>query len=162
MAYTPIVGTLGYVLAPDRRSTLLVHRNARPGDDQYGKFNGLGGKMEPDEDVVTCMRREILEESGLECEDLLLRGTVNWNGFGPNQEDWLGFIFRIDRFRGEPRARNAEGTLDWHAIDSLSALPMWEGDRCFLPLVFDDDPRLFHGHMRYAGERLLGWSVHRL
>jgi 8-oxo-dGTP diphosphatase len=160
--YTPIVGTLGYVVSPDGRQTLLVHRNARHDDQQLGKYNGLGGKMEPDEDIVSCMRREIREEAQIECLELLLRGTVNWTGFGPNGEDWLGFIFRIDRFEGTPPARNEEGTLEWHPIDRLLDLPMWEGDRHFLPLVFDDDPRAFHGYMPYDGGRPLGWEYVRL
>ncbi len=162
MPYTPILGTLGYVLSPDRRRTLLVHRTARKDDQHLGKYNGLGGKMRSDEDVATCMRREILEEAGIECEELILRGTINWTGFGPNGEDWLGFIFRIDRFRGEPRRRNAEGTLDWHDVAALDQLPMWKGDRFFLPLVFDDDTRIFHGLMPYDGEEPLDWKYIRI
>ena len=65
MPYTPIVATLGYVLSPDRSRVLMIHRNARPGDQHLGKYNGLGGKIERDEDVVAGMRREILEEAGL-------------------------------------------------------------------------------------------------
>lgn len=159
--YTPIVGSLGYVMSPDRRKTLLVHRNARADDDHLGKYNGLGGKMEPGEDIATCMRREIREEAGIECRSMTLRGTINWTGFGPRGEDWLGFIFRIDRFAGEPQARNPEGDLEWHAIDRLDALPLWAGDRYFLPLVFDDDPRPFHGYMPYANDRPLDWRYVR-
>lgn len=162
MPYCPIVGTLGYVLSPDRQQTLLIHRSARPDDDHLGKYNGLGGKMEPGEDVATCMRREILEEAGIECVDMTLRGTINWTGFGPKGEDWLGFIFRIDTYRGEVASENPEGTLDWHRIDGLDRLPMWEGDRFFLPLIFDDDPRPFHGYMPYDGDRPLGWTYHRI
>jgi 8-oxo-dGTP diphosphatase len=162
MPYTPIVATLGYILSPDRTQTLLIHRNARDDDQHLGKYNGLGGKMHPDEDVVTCMRREIREEAAIECEELLLRGTINWTGFGPNGEDWLGFIFRIDRFRGTPLAGNPEGTLGWHPVDRILELPLWAGDRHFLPLVFDDDPRVFHGVMPYAGDRPLAWSYVRL
>ena len=115
--YTPIIGTLGYILSPDGQETLLVHRNARTGDQHLGKYNGLGGKMHPDEDVVGCMRREIREESGLECTAMQLRGTINWTGFGPDGENWLGFIFLITAFSGTPLARNewlcfvAEGKL---------------------------------------------------
>ena len=159
--YTPIVGTLGYVVSSDRRKTLLVHRNARADDDHLGKYNGLGGKMEPGEDVATCMRREIREEAGIECRDMTLRGTINWTGFGPRGEDWLGFIFRIDRFDGEPRTRNAEGDLKWHAIDDIESLPLWEGDRYFLHMVFDDDPRPFHGYLPYANDRALEWHYVR-
>lgn len=162
MSYTPIVGTLGFVVSPGGDEVLLVHRNARADDDQLGKFNGLGGKMEADEDVVSCMRREIREEAGIECVSLQLRGTVNWTNFGPKGEDWLGFIFRIDSFSGEPFSQNAEGTLDWHRIDALDGLPMWEGDRHFLPLVFDDDPRVFHGFMPYERDAPRGWSFERI
>src|SRR5262249_52801163 len=101
MPYTPIVATLGYVLSPDARRVLLVHRNRRPGDAHLGKYNGLGGKLEPGEDVVACLRREVREESGLECEELVLRGTISWPGFGKHGEDWFGFVFRVDRFSGE-------------------------------------------------------------
>jgi 8-oxo-dGTP diphosphatase len=160
--YTPIIGTLGYVLSPDRTSTLLVLRNARPHDVHLGKYNGLGGKMHPNEDVVTCMRREILEEAGIECEEMALRGTINWTGFGPDGEDWLGFIFRIDCFRGTPFTSNSEGILTWEPVARLAELPMWEGDRFFLPLVFDSDPRQFHGHMPYENGRPLGWRYLRL
>jgi len=162
MFYTPILGTLGFVLSPDRRHTLLVHRNARPHDDHFGKYNGLGGKMRPDEDVVTCIRREIMEEAGITCEEISLRGTINWTGFGPGGEDWLGFIFRIDRFSGEPFTENSEGVLSWQRIDRLSELPMWEGDRFFLPLVFDGDPRVFHGYMPYSNNHPVGWSYQRI
>jgi 8-oxo-dGTP diphosphatase len=160
--YMPIIGTLGYIVSPDGRQTLLVHRNARTADQHYGKYNGLGGKMEADEDVVACMRREIWEEAGLTCVELQLRGTINWTGFGPNGENWLGFIFLITAFSGIPRLINEEGELGWHAVDTLATLPMWEGDRLFLPLVFDGDPRPFHGYMPYAGGQPLSWSYSRL
>ncbi|NLX19158.1 MAG: 8-oxo-dGTP diphosphatase [Desulfobulbus sp.] len=160
--YMPIIGTLGYIVSPDGQYTLLVHRNARSKDQHFGKYNGLGGKMEADEDVVACMRREIWEEAGLQCIELQLRGTINWTGFGPHGENWLGFIFLITAFSGTPKLQNEEGELGWHAVDSLATLPMWEGDRLFLPLVFDGDPRPFHGYMPYAGGHPLSWSYSRL
>src|SRR5690606_21171979 len=82
MPYTPIVATLGYVLSPDRSKVLMIHRNARKDDHQLGKYNGLGGKIERDEDVVAGMRREIREEAGIECTSMQLRGTISWPGFG--------------------------------------------------------------------------------
>ena len=160
--YCPIVGTLGYILSTDRKETLLVHRNLRQGDHHFNKYNGLGGKMLPNEDVVSCLRREIFEEAGIKCEEIFLRGTINWTGFGPDGENWLGFIFRIDRFSGTPFISNEEGSLSWAPIDSLHKLPMWEGDRHFLPLVFDDDPKIFHGHMPYEDDRPLSWDYVRI
>ncbi|MBX7256581.1 MAG: 8-oxo-dGTP diphosphatase [Candidatus Hydrogenedentes bacterium] len=158
MPYTPILATLGFVMSPDGSETLMVHRNKRPDDQHYGKYNGLGGKLDPLEDVVAGMRREIREEAGIECVSLQLRGTVNWPGFGAQGEHWFGFIFRIDRFEGTPAEENHEGSLEWIAVDRILELPLWEGDRHFLPLVFGDDPRPFHGVMPYEGGHPLRWS----
>lgn len=158
MPYTPILATLGYVMSPDGRKTLMVHRHKRDGDQHLGKYNGLGGKLEPGEDVVTCMKREIREEAGIECLELALRGTISWPGFGKGGEDWFGFVFRIDRFEGTPYTENHEGTLEWIPVDRVLELPLWEGDPHFLPLVFSNDTRQFHGHMPYDGGRPLGWT----
>ena len=140
MPYQPILATLGYLLSADARRVLMVHRNARPGDQHLGKYNGLGGKLEADEDVAAGMRREIQEEAGV---------------------DWFGFIFLIPQWQGEPPAANAEGSLEWVEVDALDTLPLWEGDRHFLPLVFDGDPRPFHGVMPYRDGRMLSWRVSR-
>jgi 8-oxo-dGTP diphosphatase len=157
MPYTPILATLGYVLSADGRRVLLVHRNRRPADAHYGKYNGLGGKLEPGEDVVACMRREAAEESGLVCGRMLLRGTVSWPGFGKGGEDWFGFVFRIEEYSGEPWAENADGTLEWVETGAVLGLPLWEGDRHFLPLVFAGGGQ-FHGVMPYRDGRPVGWS----
>lgn len=162
MPYTPIVATLGYVLSPDRRRVLMIHRNARPGDQHLGKYNGLGGKLEPDEDVLAGLRRELREEARIECEAVRLRGTISWPGFGKQGEDWLGFVFVVDAFSGEPPDRNPEGTLEWVDADRLLELPLWEGDRHFLPLVFDADPRPFHGVMPYRDGRMVSWRYSRV
>lgn len=162
MPYTPILATLGYILSPDRKRVLLVHRNARADDQHLGKYNGLGGKLEADEDIVAGMRREIFEEAGIECADLQLRGTISWPGFGKGGEDWFGFVFLVTAFTGTPHAANPEGTLEWVDVEHIHELPLWEGDRQFLPLVFDDDPRSFHGVMPYRDGRMVSWTVARI
>jgi 8-oxo-dGTP diphosphatase len=156
--FKPILATLGYVLSQDGKDVLLIHRNARPEDAHFGKFNGLGGKLEADEDIVRGMRREIREEAGIECESLQLRGTISWPGFGKGGEDWFGFIFLIDKWRGSPASANAEGTLAWIAADKILDLPLWEGDRYFLPLVFDRAITQFHGVMPYRDGQPVSWN----
>lgn len=161
MPYTPILATLGYVLSADGQRVLMIHRNARLDDAHYGKFNGLGGKLEADEDVLSGLKREIHEEAGIECRSLQLRGTISWPGFGKHGEDWFGFIYLIDAFDGQPKQANPEGELVWVDIDKIPGLPLWEGDRQFLPLVFDQDPRPFHGVMPYRDGRMQSWRYQR-
>ena len=154
------IATLGYVLSPDRRRVLMIERDARPDDIHYGKFNGLGGKLEPDEDAASGMRREIREESGLECGSLDLAGTISWPGFGRDGANWFGFLFRVHDWTGTPYTANDEGSLHWIDVDDVLAgrIPMWESDRHFLPLVFADSPRVFHGVMPFAQGKALSWS----
>lgn len=161
MKYTPIIGTLGYVLSTDKTHVLLIHRNAKRHDDHLGKYNGLGGKMHKDEDVYTAMRREILEEAGIEATKMSLRGTINWTGFGPKLESWLGFIFLIEAFTGTPLKKCEEGDLEWVPLNNLHKLPMWEGDKYFLPLLFDQYPKPFHGFMPYDNDKPLSWTFVR-
>jgi 8-oxo-dGTP diphosphatase len=158
MPFTPILATLGYVLSRDGSEVLMLHRNRRAGDVHLGKYNGLGGKLEASEDVVAGMRREVREEAGLECRSLHMRGTVSWPGFGKRGEDWFGFVFLIDTWDGEPLRDNAEGTLQWVPRAGLLDLPLWEGDRHFLPLVFDPSVGQFHGVMPYQAGRPLSWT----
>jgi len=158
MPYAPILATLGYVMSADGKRTLLIHRNSREDDHHLGKYNGLGGKLHPNEDIVTGMKREILEEAGITCEKTVLRGTISWPGFGKHGEDWFGFIFRIDKFSGTPFTENHEGSLLWVPLKDILDLPLWEGDRYFLPLVFSPSSRQFHGVMPYHQGRPTGWS----
>jgi len=159
MPYTPILATLGYVMSGDGRHALMIHRNARPDDQHLGKYNGLGGKLEANEDVLAGLRRELHEEAGIDAVDCVLRGTISWPGFGKNGEDWFGFVFRIDGYTGTPLESNPEGTLEWIDVERIMELPLWDGDRHFLPLVFDADPRPFHALMPYGEGRLLSCTI---
>jgi len=178
--YTPIVGTLAYLLdtsagsGQDDALVLLVHRVGRADDEQLGKWNGLGGKLESHEDVAAGIRRELREEAEIEVVSMQLRGTVNWPGFGPNGEDWVGFVFLVREWSGTPPQANVEGPLEWVPLQRVlqacapdpaerlgSGLTFWDGDRFFLPLVFDDDPRAFHGVMPYSGGMPVSWSFER-
>jgi len=170
MPYTPIVATLGYVLSPDGTKALLVHRNKRDTDQHLGKYNGLGGKLDPLEDVVAGLRREVREEAGIEIDGIELRGTVSWPGFGKDGEDWLGFVFLVTGWTGEPHRRNVEGELSWVPLERIlqwcdpaqraaAGIDMWAGDGYFLPLVFSADPRAFHAVMPYEGGKPVGWGV---
>ena len=174
MSFVPLVGTLAYILDRELEEVLLIRRNARPDDDHFGKVNGLGGKLEIGEHVLSGLRREIKEEAGVEIVSASLRGTIAWTDFGPKREQWLGFIFLVDTWDGEFLEKNNEGSLEWVPLERLinacdidpevrsrANLPLWEGDRYFIPLIFDSDPRCFHGSMPYDGDKFVDWIFER-
>ncbi len=140
----------------------MTYRIFRKDDEQYGKYNGLGGHMEPGEDIATCMIREIREEADIEVTAMTLRGSINWTNFGPKGENWLAFVFLVTAFNGEPAVSSNEGPLQWVDRDNIMSLPMWPGDRYFLPLVFDGDPRPFHAYLPYDHDSPTGWSYVRI
>lgn len=171
MGFNPIVGTLSYLWDRASDEVLLIRRNARSDDTHFGKVNGLGGKVEVDEDILSSARRELNEEAGISDATCELRGTITFTDFGPDREQWLVFVFVVPSWTGEIGTTNAEGRLEWVPRRDLLAacdpgpeadrLPMWPGDRNFLPLVFDDDPAVFHATMPYDGDRPLRWSYVR-
>ena len=158
MAYTPIIATLAYVMSEDRKKVLLIHRNKRSDDVHFGKYNGLGGKVEANENIVDALKREVLEEAGIVCEKVVLRGTISWPGFGKKGEDWFGFIFRVDEFSGETHAGNHEGSLEWIALEDLDKLSLWDSDRLWLDKVFADDQDTFHGIAPFLNGKLVSWG----
>lgn len=55
--------SLGFVFTSSFKKILLIHKE-KP-DWQKGKINGIGGKIEKNETALSCIVRELKEETGL-------------------------------------------------------------------------------------------------
>ncbi|MDP3544409.1 MAG: 8-oxo-dGTP diphosphatase [Elusimicrobiota bacterium] len=148
-----IAATLCYIRSHGR--TLMLHRNKKAGDVHKGKWNGLGGKLDPGESPEECVVREVREESGLTLLDARLRGVLTFPAFKPG-EDWLVFVYTATRFEGELGVC-AEGDLEWIPDERMAELPLWEGDRIFLPWL--EQERFFSGKFVYRDGRLASHGV---
>lgn len=144
-----IAATLCYVRSGGR--TLMLHRNKKKGDVHLGKWNGLGGKLDAGESPDECVVREVREESGLTIADPRLRGVLTFPAFRDG-EDWLVFVYTATRFTGE-LGECPEGELSWVDDDKIAGLPLWEGDRIFLPWI--DENRFFSAKFEYRDGRLV-------
>ena len=129
-----ILATLCYVQKDGR--TLMLYRNKKENDYHEGKWNGLGGKFELGESPEECSIREIKEECGLTVKSQKMKGFISFPKFD-KVNDWQVFIFVIDDFEGE-LIDSPEGTLEWIPNEKLTELNLWEGDKHFIPWLFDN------------------------
>jgi 8-oxo-dGTP diphosphatase len=135
--------------------TLMIHRVKKANDMHAGKWNGLGGKLEPGETPEECVIREVWEEAGLRVECPKFRGMITFPRFS-NDEDWYAFVFVIDQFAGE-LIDSPEGHLKWIPDKEILDLNLWEGDRIFIPWL--DRPGFFSGKFVYQDGRLVEHSM---
>lgn len=138
--------TLVYIEKDEKYLMLL--RNKKDVDENKGKWIGVGGKFEEGESPEECMIREVKEETGLDVLDYRLRGVVTFVS-----EAWGSqymYLFTVHEFEGE-LIECTEGELKWIPKDEILKLNIWEGDREFLKLLYEDSP-FFTMKLTYKGE----------
>jgi len=113
------------------------------------KYNGVGGHVEPGEDILSAAHRELLEETGLKTE-LRLCGTVVVDT-GENPGVGL-YVFTGECLEELPRP-SAEGGLEWVTFPDVASLPAVEDLTFFLDRVQEMQPgdapfsaRLYYDH----------------
>jgi 8-oxo-dGTP diphosphatase len=143
------LATLCYVKTGGK--TLMIHRIKKENDMHQGKWNGLGGKLDPGETPEECVIREVYEESGLAIVDPLLKGVLTFPKFAKN-EDWYAFIFVAREFHGQ-LIDSDEGVLQWIEDEELLDLELWAGDRIFIPWL--EQPGFFSGKFVYQDGKLM-------
>ena len=140
--------TLCYVTRGDQ--VLMLHRVKKKNDINHDKWIGIGGKFLPEESPDECVLREAWEETGLTLTSWRCRGVVTFLNTGCDGE--YMYLFTADGFEGDMHECN-EGDLEWVSREFLYGLPMWEGDRIFLDLLWQDAP-FFLLTLRYRDDVL--------
>ncbi len=117
-------------------------------------YNGIGGHVEKGEGIFQSARRELLEETGLQAENLYLVGTIVLDtGENPGI---IIFVYRGDTPTGKP-ITSPEGNLAWVPIQQALSLPLVEDLYTLLPKVLEtrSDMPLFSGFYEYENEKLV-------
>lgn len=129
---------------------LMLHRVKKEHDENRDKWIGVGGKFEDRESPEDCVRREVLEETGLTLTSFRYCGLVTFvSDVWPTE---YMHLFHATSFTGEPKDCD-EGTLAWIDKTRLAALQQWEGDRIFLRLMDEQCP-FFSLKLVYEGDTL--------
>lgn len=149
------LATLCYVHQNEK--TLMLHRIKKANDIHAGKWNGLGGKLNPGESPEQCVLREVREESGLQIIEPRYHGLLIFADF--KAEDWVVWVFSANKFSGSllDQADSVEGHLEWIADGAISALNLWPSDLVFLPWLKME--KIFSARFQYNNEKMLGHTV---
>jgi 8-oxo-dGTP diphosphatase len=121
-----------------------------------GLYNGVGGHIEPSEDIRTAALREVKEETGLDVGDVRLRGVVHVDIDDPT----LGVLFFVFTATapGKQVVPTREGSLEWFSAQSLPFAEMVEDLPVILPVVLamsPADPPFFAAYSYDASDRLV-------
>ncbi len=147
------LATLCYLMDGER--TLMLHRIKKKNDFHEGKWNGLGGKFETGETPEECAIREIKEECGLLMKNPRMHGFITFPLFD-GKKDWYVFLFTSTDFEGE-LIDSHEGKLEWIPNERLLDLNLWEGDRIFIPWLFQE--KFFSAKFVYENGNFVSHSV---
>lgn len=103
------------------------------------QYNGVGGHIERDENVISAARREVLEETGLEPSALELQAVVNIDAGDPS----LGILmFVFTGWSSQRRTRHSdEGELYWVPTDELNRHDLVEDLEWLLPQMMGTKQR---------------------
>ncbi len=127
------------IYARSGEDVLMLRKTTQ--NEHFGKWNGLGGKLEPNESPLQAAVREFKEESGVSVSKERFRslGWIMFPNFKPHQaEDWWVVVYDLELSEAEkhrvPRETH-EGELQWIRAELVPKLALWEGDMLFVPQV---------------------------
>ena len=148
--YAVVPRTLCFILSPDGRD-LLLPKGAPTKRIWPNLYNGVGGHVEPGEDVHTAAAREVREETGLNVRELDLRGVINI----PLEEKQgvMVFVFTA-RATSRRITSSEEGKLEWVPRAQVPSLELVKDLPALIPRALDAPPDapLFYGLYTYDQE----------
>lgn len=134
------VQVLTMVYARDEEGRVLTLERAATKTFLPGWFVGLGGKVEPGENVFDAAAREFFEETGMRVGNLNLRGTYTFMTETPSNRCGVIYLFETFEVEGEFRADVEDGTLHWLTLKELLASDKVMPDhKVWLESLFTDD-----------------------
>ncbi|RJL19582.1 NUDIX hydrolase [Bailinhaonella thermotolerans] len=103
------VSVAGVILDEHGRALLIQRRD-------NGHWEAPGGILERDEDILTALRREVLEETGLEVEPEALTGVYKNMPRGI-----VALVFRCRASGGSLRETDESQAFQWMSADEVTA-----------------------------------------
>lgn len=134
----------------------MLHRNKAP---NLGRWNGVGGHIEPQESPYQACLREIQEETGFQVTSAHFGGIFLWHG----DDLPFGGMYLFTASVPESNYRDSEeGKLDWKSVDwVLTASEVVSNIPVFLPsLLAKEKPVQYN--FTYHNDRYIDYCVESL
>jgi mutator protein MutT len=102
-----------------------------------GRWNGVGGKLDPGETVEQALVRECQEEIGVTPLTYHKVAELDFYG-GSEQEAWNMYVYAYfcTEWQGEP-TETEEMAPKWYKISEIPYKEMWQDDEHWLPRALD-------------------------
>ncbi len=97
-----------------------------------GRWNGFGGKVEEGETIAEAVKREIMEEAGIEILDLEKIGIISFE-FKNDAQALDAHFFKVKNFKGEPK-ESEEMKPEWFSENEIPFDQMWPDDKLWMPM----------------------------
>lgn len=110
------------------------------------RWNGVGGKLNPNEAPEDGVVREVFEETRLKISSPIKKGELHFYYGDRFKLDWIAHVFSVDSFSGII-TRNSEGVLHWFKIEEIPYEEMWPDDKHWLPMLLSG--KKFEGRFYY-------------
>ncbi len=126
-----------------------------------GRYNGVGGHIEQDEDPLTGAIREMQEETGLDVHHVHFCGAIHVDA--GESTGIMVFVFRAEA-ASRDFIDSDEGKLEWVSRDAIEDLPLVEDLPVLIPHIFENlDAPPFFAHSSYDeyDEQILLFAMSR-
>jgi mutator protein MutT len=105
-----------------------------------GKYNGIGGKVEPGETVAAAAVRELEEEIGIIAAEEDLEAVGHFTFIFSAKPEWNQVVhtFLLRTWQGEP-GESDEMAPEWFSVNDIPYGRMWPDDSHWLPKILAGD-----------------------
>jgi 8-oxo-dGTP pyrophosphatase MutT (NUDIX family) len=121
-----------------------------------GKWNGAGGKVDPNEDITAAAIRECQEEIGVKPIDPELVGKIKFYEKTDPSFGHHAHIFLTTTWQGEP-IETEEMRPKWFKIKDIPYDDMWADDKIWYPIMFAG--KLFEAVITLDGNEIVSHDI---
>ena len=147
--YKVIIRTLIFIFHQDE---ILLLKGASDKKIWANLINGIGGHVEPGEDINSAAQRELLEETGISCSSLNQKGSLI---IEINKDEGILIYIFSGKVQTKETTSSKEGELLWVPVNQLKKFPLVDDLYKIIPMILDSKIAYISGLYQYEADNLV-------